>query len=126
MTYGVRTYGTREYGDGMRVITTAVGGGPPPGDAIAGTDTLTFSETGTLSTSLRATDTLTFTETGNLKGGAFLVADMAHPQAKVRFTEYAQLSVIVPPVAPPDGTVYVRRVSHTMPAPNLDANGRPQ
>lgn len=126
MTYGVRGYGVREYGDGMRVITEVVGGGPPPTDNIAGTDTLTFTESGTLSTSLRANDTLTFAETGNLKGGAFLASDMANPQANVRFTATARLSVIVPPVAPPDGTVYIKRVSHTMPAPNLDANGRPQ
>lgn len=126
MSYGVREYGTREYGDGMRVITTAVGGGPPPGNDIAGTDTLTFSETGTLSTSLRANDTLTFTETATLKGGAFLIADMTSPEAKVKFSLQGRLSVIVPPVTPPDGTVYIKRVSHTMPAPSLDANGRPQ
>lgn len=123
MSYGVREYGTREYGDGMRVITTSVGGGPPSG-AMAATDTLTFSEAATLGTSLRANDTLTFTDTATIKGGALLVADMTQPQAFVRFTGRATLSAIVPPVAPPDGTVYVKRVSHTMPAPVLDANGR--
>lgn len=124
MSYGVREYGVREYGDGMRVITTAVGGGGGT-NPIAGTDTLTFSESATLSTSLRANDTLTFTDTATVLGSVLMSSDAGNPEFAVRFRETARLSVIVPPVTPPDGTVYIKRVSHTMPAPTLDANGRP-
>lgn len=122
MVLAARPIGTRGLGDNTAQAKPAVVASS--GD-LAGTDIVTFSETATLSTSLRASDTVTFSETAKLITGALLVADTAHPEFPVRFREVGRLSVIVPQVAPPSGTVYVKRVSHTMPAPVLDANGRP-
>lgn len=126
MSYGVRGYGVREYGDGMRVITEVVGGGVPS-DNIAGTDTLTFGGSGTLGTSLRGNDILTFGGTGVLAGAAMLVtADATSvPQNKVTFGGYAQLTAEVAVVAPPATLRNVKRVSPTMPTPVLDARGKP-
>lgn len=124
MAYGVRQYGVRQYGDGDRVITDATPYGGGPSDNIAGSDTVTFTETATLGTSMRANDTLTFAETGNVTAAVLLVADTAHPESNVRFSGYARLSAEAA-IVPPPADVWVKRVSPTMPAPVLDARGRP-
>ena len=130
MAYGVRQYGVRQYGDGNRVITDA-GAPPPPTDDIAGTDTLTFSGSGTLNVgvAVSGTDTLTFSGTGDGSSLGTFLLDTAPassvPGNRLVFTGYAMLTVEAAVVAPPSGTVYVKRVSPTMPAPVLDSRGRP-
>lgn len=132
MTYGVRQYGVREYGDGMRVITEPIGGGPPAVDEIAGTDTFTFGGSGTLNLLVglvgSSVTPLTFSGSGVVVGTISMgtAPVESNAQNKISFRGSARLSLEVPVVAPPTTLVNVKRISPTMPTPSLDARGRPQ
>ncbi len=126
MSYGVHGYGTREYGDSTRVLTEAAGGPPPSGDPIAGTDTLTFSGSATLTAAVAIASSgsaVVFAGSGTLSGYSTMMTDPSLDRLK--FGGYATLSVEVAVVPPPSDVVYIKRVSPTMPTPTLDANGQP-
>jgi hypothetical protein len=129
MAYGVRQYGTREYGDGARVITDAspYGGGGGGGDDIAGTDTLTFGGTATLTAGATMMSSsgsaVILGGSGTLVGNVLATTETSVD--RLTFGGYATLTAEVAVVPPPATAPFIKKVVVTMPAPTAFRKGRP-
>lgn len=124
MVLAARPIGTMGLGDNTAQAKSEAAA--PTGDALAGTDTLTFGGSATLTpgtTFISGADTLTFAGSGMLSGHTPMKTETT--TEKLTFGGWATLTAEVATVAPPATLRNVKRISPTMPTPALDSRGRP-
>lgn len=125
MTYLARGYYARAYLDSSS-LALDLSAPPPAGDNIAGTDTLTFGGSATLTAAVAAASTgsaVIFGGSGVLTGLAALTAETT--TEKLTFGGYATLTAEVAVVPPPATAPWIKKVTVNMPAPTTFRKGRP-
>lgn len=118
----------------MSLLLLFGGGGTPapPVDAVgSGTFTVSASATGDVVVFAAGTATFSLSASGSPTAVTWIFAESwdsdESGKARVVFSAFGSASLLVPVVPPGAGsaTTAIRRVSITMPAPVLDADGRP-